>query len=316
MTSLVLLLLACASPPGPPALVLPIDCVVGDDCWISSRPDTDRGPGIRDHAGSSHTYDGHDGTDVAVRHVGQASATWVRAPASGTVLRVRDDVPDGELLAAGVKAVDERECGNGVVLDLGGEWQSQICHLFSGTVVVSPGDHVEAGARLGRVGWSGEADHPHVHVTITFAGRKVDPFSGRFVDDGGAAAPGPLWSVPAPHDMDALAWAGFVPGPPPPEDEWTVDGPRAVVQASAPSLVLEIFLWRPEKGDVVRTEIRRPDGTVTRSEVVQPRDRPRQTWTVVKTWAEGERPVGLWSARVEWQRGERKREVRAFAVLE
>jgi murein DD-endopeptidase MepM/ murein hydrolase activator NlpD len=309
-------LLACASPHGAPALMLPIDCVVGDDCWISSRPDTDPGPGLRDHAGSLHTYDGHDGTDVAVRHVGQATATWVRAPARGTVLRVRDDVPDGELLAAGPDAVAEHECGNGVVLDLGDEWQVQLCHLFSGTVVVSPGDQLEVGSRLGRVGWSGEADYPHVHLTLTHAGRKVDPFSGRFLDDGTEAAPGPLWSVPAPHEMDALAWAGFVPGPRAHDDDWPIDGPRGIVPATAPSLVLEIFEWRPEQGDVVRTEIRRPDGTVTKSEAVQPRDRPRQTWRIEKTWAEDERPVGLWSARVEWQRGVRKREVRAFAVLE
>lgn len=74
----VAMLLGCTAPakaPGPPSLRLPIACVVGEDCWISSRPDDDPGTGIRDHAGETDTYEGHNGTDVAVRHVGQAVAT-------------------------------------------------------------------------------------------------------------------------------------------------------------------------------------------------------------------------------------------------
>lgn len=42
------------------------------------------------------------------------------AAAAGTVLRIRDGVPDGELLAQGVAAVEDHECGNAVALDVGG----------------------------------------------------------------------------------------------------------------------------------------------------------------------------------------------------
>ncbi len=315
---LVLAVLSACGPERPPAPRLPIACEVGVDCWISNRPDRDGGSGIRDHTGGSSPYDGHSGTDLDVRHAGEAMGTWVVAPADGVVLRARDGVPDGELLANGEQMVGDRECGNGAVIDAGRGWELKLCHLANGTVQVQPGENVTAGARLGRVGWSGDADHPHLHLTVRHDGRLVDPFDGAYVDDGSTATPGPLWAtpLPSPADMDALVWGGFDAGPAPDEDSWPMDGPRAVVPESAPSLVLRVFLWRPMAGDVVRTEIWRPDGTVTRSDVTQPRDRPRQTWTIEKIWAEPERPLGLRTARIEWQRGSRKRVLWASTVLE
>ena len=147
-------------------------------------------------------------------------------------------------------------------------------------------------------------------------GREVDPFTGAWLDDGEQAAPGPMWSasLPEPSAMDALAWAGFGAGPKP-EEPWPIDGPRGVVPSTASSLVLGVFLWRPEAGDIVRTEIRKPDGTTTRSEVIQPRERPRQVWFVEKRWTEDARPVGVWTARVRWERAGRVRELWASAVL-
>jgi hypothetical protein len=73
-------------------LQLPIACVVGDDCWFSNRPDVGLSGGVRDHAGQAHSYEEHDDTDLAVRHTGQAVATWVVAPAAGRVVRLRDGV--------------------------------------------------------------------------------------------------------------------------------------------------------------------------------------------------------------------------------
>jgi hypothetical protein len=309
-------LLSCV--PKPPTLSLPIDCEVGVDCWISNRPDVDLTSGVRDHTGGSNTYDGHDGTDLAVRDSGQAAATWVIAPVAGTVLRTRDTMPDGQWTAGGAAAVGDEQCGNGVVIDAGYDWNVQLCHLRWGSVIVREGDVVARGAPLGRVGWSGEADHPHVHAVVRHEGRLVDPFSGAYLDDGAPAASATLWdpAPPAPNEMDALAWAGFDVAPLPGAITWPLDGGRAVVPASADKLVLSVFLWRPIEGDVVQIAIKTPDGTRTSSEVVQPRDRPRQVWRVDKSWPEGERPVGLWTAEVTWRRGERSRTLRTTTVLE
>jgi murein DD-endopeptidase MepM/ murein hydrolase activator NlpD len=300
-----------------PELRLPIDGELGVDVWITSRPDVVPGSGFRDHAGGSHTYDGHSGTDFAVAGSREARSTWVLAPTGGTVLRTRDGVPDGQLLAGGTSAVGDDECGNGLVLDVGDGWEVQLCHLALGTLQVKPGDKVEMGARLGRVGWSGIADHPHVHLTVRNGTRTVDPFTGTTLEDATAAAKGSLWKSPVvePSQQDALAWIGFRPGPEDSGLAWPIDSGQAVVPESAKSLVLEVFLWRPEKGDVVQTAIRAPDGSVTRGQVVQDRERPRQVWRVEKAWPEGPRPTGLWTAEVIWRRGDRARTLRTTTVL-
>ena len=134
MALAIVLLSACTEGAEPPALSLPIACDVGEDCWISSRPDIDPGPGHRAHGGSSHTRDDHDGTDVSVRDVGQAVATHVLAPAAGRVVRVRDGLTDGLLLARGPEGVADEECGNGVAIALDGDWELQLCHLLRGSV--------------------------------------------------------------------------------------------------------------------------------------------------------------------------------------
>ena len=51
----------------PPALGLPIRCRPGEDCWLVNLVDVDPGPGRRDYACGKMTYDGHKGTDIAIR---------------------------------------------------------------------------------------------------------------------------------------------------------------------------------------------------------------------------------------------------------
>ena len=51
----------------PPALTLPLACAPNRDCWIANHVDLDPGPGVRDYACGDLTYDGHKGTDFAIR---------------------------------------------------------------------------------------------------------------------------------------------------------------------------------------------------------------------------------------------------------
>ena len=58
-----------AEPPPPPGggFVLPIDCLPGRTCWVMNYPDMDPGPRAADPACGPRTYDGHKGTDIAIR---------------------------------------------------------------------------------------------------------------------------------------------------------------------------------------------------------------------------------------------------------
>ena len=140
--------LTAADTAPPPALTLPLACHAGVDCFVQNYVDHP-GAAPRDHRCGSQTYAGHDGTDfrlptLAILRRGVA----VLAAATGTVRALREGVTDRLIAtAADHSAVAGRECGNGVVIDHPGGWQSQYCHMAKGSVAVSTGQRVAAGAK-------------------------------------------------------------------------------------------------------------------------------------------------------------------------
>ena len=145
----------------PPALGLPIRCMPGKDCWLVNFVDVDPGPGRRDYACLKRTYDGHKGTDIAIRDlVAMKKGIPVLASAAGVVKATRDGMRDVDVTLAGLESVKGRECGNGLVLDHGAGWETQYCHMRRGSVAVHKGDSVNRGQKLGLVGISGRAQFP------------------------------------------------------------------------------------------------------------------------------------------------------------
>ena len=140
----------------------------------------DAGAGVSDPFCQAATYDGHDGTDLRVLSMADvARGVPVVAVADGTVLRGRDGEPDHLVVTdADRAAVANKECGNGMIVDLGGGYEVQYCHMRQGSLVVKPGDAVKRGQKLGDVGASGMAQFPHVHLTVRRDGKPVDPVSG------------------------------------------------------------------------------------------------------------------------------------------
>lgn len=255
-----LLLLMAADAP-PPSLALPLACTIGRDCWVQNWPDHDAGPGVRDGCGGQRSYDGHDGTDIRIRSLAaRAAGVAVRAAAAGTVLRRRDGEPD-RLLAEGETAPPGRECGNGLIIDHGGGWQTQYCHMAQGSLSVRPGQTVAAGAPLGRVGLSGSTTFPHLHVTLRHDGRVVDPLAP---GAGGACpATGPLWaraSGIAYADVQMIA-AGFAPGAVTLAEVMAAGSDLPRPDTAAPALVAWVLAIGLAAGDVQHVALLGPDGT-------------------------------------------------------
>jgi murein DD-endopeptidase MepM/ murein hydrolase activator NlpD len=121
----------------------------------------------------------------------------VLAAARGIVLRVRDGVQDHEPAPDQIKKIlaSGRGCGNGAVIDHGGGWQSLYCHMKQGSVVVTPGQVVQGGDAIGKIGQSGAAEFPHLHFTVLFGGKRIDPFTGAEIGatSCGAGNTSPLW---------------------------------------------------------------------------------------------------------------------------
>ena len=161
-------------------LGLPAQCTLGKNCFVQQYPDMDAGAGVADPYCGSATYDGHDGIDLRIMSMADvARGVPVLAMADGTVLRSRDGVPDHLVTSEADRAdVADKECGNGMIVELGEGFEIQYCHLRQGSLVVKPGDHVERGQKLGEIGASGLAQFPHVHVTVRHDGTKIDPATG------------------------------------------------------------------------------------------------------------------------------------------
>lgn len=192
-----LILLLMLAPPAlaePPRLVFPVDCTLGRDCVLQQFMDHDPGPGARDFACGSAAYDGHSGTDIRISRADQRRGVDVLAPAAGVVVGIRDGMPDVLLRRPdGRRAVAGRECGNGVAIDHGGGWRSQLCHMARGSIAVEPGDRVVAGQVVGRIGMSGNTEFAHLQIRLEKDGSSVDPFAPDLApgacEDGG----GMLW---------------------------------------------------------------------------------------------------------------------------
>ncbi len=270
-------------------LAWPIDCTLGRDCFIQNYVDMDPGPGVEDYACGSASYDKHTGTDI--RLLSEAAAkkgVAVRAAAKGIVRGSRDGVDDHRVATpADLKAVANRECGNGVVVVHEG-YETQYCHMLKGSVVVKRGDVVEPGTVLGKVGFSGEAAFAHLHFEVRQGATPLDPFLGApakgecRTELGKAEAPASgLWSADlaksVPYRGTEIIETGFADAPL--TNDTLEIGPSAyrLPEPKSSGLVFFARLINARMGDVVNLSVSGPAGF----EVVsngQPLDHSKATY--------------------------------------
>jgi len=116
---------------------------------------------------------------------GNALTDWydfgseVVAVADGTVVSVRDDMPEGTPnipanSASEVKGPADYD-GNHVILALKPGVYANYAHLQPGSITVKVGEHVTAGQVLGKLGDTGNATAPHLHFGLL---DNPDPLTG------------------------------------------------------------------------------------------------------------------------------------------
>lgn len=85
----------------PLALGLPLECQLGETCWVANYVDVDPTTTAHDFRCHARTYEGHDGTDFAIRDVSvMAAGVPVLASAPGVVRSTRDGMADKALTDA------------------------------------------------------------------------------------------------------------------------------------------------------------------------------------------------------------------------
>lgn len=274
------------------SLDFPLDCTLNQTCFIQQYPDRAPGPDATDFTCGPLSYDGHKGTDFAVPTLrAMQNGVTVRAAAPGTVKGVRDGMPDISRREPDAPALAGRDCGNGLVIDHGGGWETQYCHLAKGSVRVATGDIVPAGAPLGLIGLSGNTEFPHLHLSVRKNGAEIDPFDPDASPTCGIGPDAPLWSAPIAYTPGGLVGAGFAAQVP----TWAAisaglqDMPLA---KTAPALVLWGHYFGGRAGDALHLSINGPQGVVI-----------DETVTLDKTQAQGFRAVGKRLRAPNWASG-------------
>ncbi len=295
---LALLSLAACPAASDPILGPPIDCTLGETCYIQQYVDRDPGEGARDFTCGTLSYDGHKGTDFAVPTL-EAMRTGVNviASAAGVVRGVRDGVEDRVYGPDNADAVKGRECGNGVVLVHEEGWETQYCHLKQGSVRVRSGDRVARGDILGQVGISGKAQFPHVHLSVRRDGAVVDPFDtgpDAACDQDGTS----LWQDPITYVPGGLIDAGFTDQVP--EFDAVQEGTAATehLPSDAAAIVLFVLAYGARAGDTLRLTIDGPDGRFMAQDMKLDRDQARLFRASGRRAGNGNWPEGTYSGEI------------------
>ncbi|WP_425040805.1 M23 family metallopeptidase [Primorskyibacter sp. S187A] len=263
-----ILISAAASASAEVLLEWPVDCKLGDTCYIQNYVDTDPGPGWQDFMCGALSYDGHKGTDIALPLRNSIEdRVSVRAAAPGIVTGVRDGMADDVYRGGDLEG---RDCGNGVVVTHADGWVTQYCHLRKGSVTVAQGASVAAGDPLGDIGLSGRTEFAHLHLSIRKDDEVVDPFR-----PDGAQTCGPsdqtLWAGDVQYKAGGLLDIGFSRSVPEYDD--VKSGLAAQQIARDAPLVLFGFGFGAQIGDVMRLSITGPRGLVFETEAELDRNR-------------------------------------------
>lgn len=289
----------------------PVDCILGESCFIQQYPDRDPGPGAQDFTCGPLSYDGHRGTDIALPDLAaMAKGVEVRAAAPGRVRATRDGMPDIAMGQPGAPKLDRNECGNAVVIDHEGGWETIYCHLRQGSVRVRSGDSVLAGTPLGEIGLSGQTEFPHLHIGLRQNGAEVDPFDPDGQLDCAAADAEALWSTPVSYEPGGLINIGIATEVP--EFEAIKTGLQSVpaLDQRAPALVIWAHMFGARNGDRLHFRLDGPRGPILTETVTLTRTQARVMRAVGRRMPPGGWPEGDYNIQVIFSRDGRDIESR------
>ena len=284
------------------SLALPIKCQPGVNCFFQNYVDHDASDKVRDYRCGGRSYDGHDGTDIRIRNQEiQRQGVEVLAAAAGRVIGGRNDMEDISVKTAGKAAIAGKECGNGVMLEHEGGWRTQYCHMAKGSVRVKPGDQIATGQPIGLVGLSGDTEFFHLHFTVRYRGKAVDPFAygaPENVCSGGRS----LWAASLgeqmqyrPREIIDYGFAGI-----PPTMELIESGEigKHPVTSASDALVAYVRAIGLQAGDQQSLAVQGPGGVAVSTNNLPALDRDKAQYLVIagKKRREAAWPAGRYSA--------------------
>lgn len=242
----------------------PVKCTINKDCWILNYVDNDSTSNWHDYKSGRQTYEGHTGTDIAIKNINKMQqGVDVIAAQSGFVIATRDGVPDKNALSQDLSQLQSIGCGNRVAIKHNGGWITDYCHMKNGSINVKKGDFVTVGQKLGQIGLSGLTEFPHLHISFQQGNQFFDPFTG--LERYTKGPKNPLWN---PATLQELIYKPLVIYNVGISDEIPTllnirNGKYKNNQISSNSNMILVWIdaMHVEAGDVIAVNIKSPDGS-------------------------------------------------------
>ena len=246
---------AAEAPTQRPLTFYPQAGIIGQDLYLTNYLDLDEGPGIRDWACGSHSYDGHSGQDSIVRSFREVKiGVPVFAALDGRVVSVQQAVGGDFNWGRTVSRFD-----NHIVLDHGNGQESVYGHLLRSSIRVRKGQWVPAGTQIALTASSGNSSWPHLHFTVRQDFFPYEPFAGPCREGASGWAHQPEIRPDAYVGDLALATTPFAGRRDLPYDEGARTG--AFVRGKR-DVHVRIELRNLDAAGAGRLTVRRPDGSV------------------------------------------------------
>jgi hypothetical protein len=191
--------------------------------------------------------------------------------------------------------------------------------MAKGSVRVRTGQNVEAGAVLGRVGMSGDAEFPHLHFSLRRGTDKIDPFASG-APAGACSGGKSLWSDKAAaalaYRSPAVLNAGFAPMPVSMDDVESGRAADAKLAQDSPNLLAFVRAIGLRQGDIQVLTMRGPGGAAFARTEVPPLDADKAQWLqfVGKKRTAGTWPRGVYEAQYEVKRAGATALIRRFEI--
>lgn len=288
-----------------PKLSFPLDCTLGETCWVARYMDRAPGDTKADYTGGAQTQDKHKGTDFVLEDLGaMARGVKVKAALSGTVFRLRDGVDDIALDPSNRSTIKGKECGNAIILAHADGWQTQYCHLKKGSIAVKVGDAVTKGQAIAQVGLSGETEFPHLHFMVRSnkPGERpvdIDPFDGGVfeLEKLGDNDPEPLWEEALAYKDTVLLTPLITATRTDRRSMWQEQTPS--MPTSSEAIIIQARGFHTKAEDIWRFTLVQPNGEVRFTRDIT----QKYTRQLVQAFAGIRRPAtvfapGIWSATV------------------
>lgn len=311
---LALISFAAPAAAGDFSLSSPIACDLDGPCYIQQYVDHDPSKDASDFTCSGLSYDGHKGTDFALPSYAMiGEGVDVLASAAGTVTGVRDGMADVRYTIETAAESEGRECGNGVVLRHADGWETQYCHMRQGSVGVKRGQPVQAGTVLGKVGMSGRAAFPNLHLSVRHNKTVIDPFDpdGNIIC--GEADAHTLWSDTLPYRAGGIISFGTS-GAVPEFEEIRADM-VSPANAQSDAMVVYAFLFGTQKGDVIRMALTGPDGVVIERDTTLKRAQAQSFRAIGKKLRQDRWPAGSYKGTATLLRGDAVIDTRDLSLI-